>query len=473
MINIYNGRTTAADIEKLGKTTVQAFRADVHCADNGSYYLDLECPVEYSEYIFEDEILSAESPSPDGTIRKQLFRVSEVERRRKKLKARCWHISYDTKRYVVAEYIPTEGMTCAQAVAALQSATDVENPFILTCDINDPITMTFVRMTLFECLEKICQYFKAHIIRDNRSIHITRNNSDDFGARIAYGKNLKDISCYVDWSEVCTKVLPVGEDDITLDDLYVNAVDIDGLTEYDYPFTKVVKFDQDNELTEKIERSDFEKAEEDAVLNGNNLRESDYANRSDYTAAVQAAYWQRYKPTYFPDAGDYPSSGTDEEKSAADKKIKDAKNAVVDAAYNAARAAVLKPNLLLLAQSYLKAHNVPSVKYTIKADVPEITYLGQVGHLYDKSLGISDLEFTLTEFEYDCILGKMTQFTYGDVVQPLIGAKTDSTSYARSGVTAAKGNIQLMENGGSDTYLITEDNRYILTEFDQYIPVEE
>lgn len=462
MINVYGLQgKTMADFERLGYATIQAYRAKVTCTDNGKYVLDLECPVEYSDLIVEDAQITAESPSPDGTIRKQVFRVSDVERRRKKMTATCPHISFDLDNYIVAHYESPEGATCAQVVAALQTATDAQHPFTLHCNITSPINMVFERMSLSECLDKICQYFGAHIIRDNFDITIAKNHTEDFGARIAYGKNLKDISCFVDWSDVCTKVFPVGEDNITIDGLYLEATSIDGLTDYGIPYTKVVSFQQDRELTEKIQRSDYETAEENRVLNGHNLRESDYANRSDYTTAVQAAYWSEYF------SGSYPAT------EAADEQIKDEKNARIDAAYNAARAAVLKPDLVKLATNYLKNHNVPTVRYRIKADVPEITYIGQIGHLYDKHLGIYDLKFTLTEFEYDCILMKMTEFVYGDVLQPLIGEKTDAKSFARQDVMGAKGNVPLMENYADDTFIITENSAYIVTEVDQYIPIEE
>ena len=70
----------------------------------------------------------------------------------------------------------------------------------------------------------------------------------DNGVTIQYKKNLKEITAKYDWSNVVTKLLPVGYDGILLDEIYIYSD-----TQYSIPYTKTVSFEQGD-----INQEDYE-----------------------------------------------------------------------------------------------------------------------------------------------------------------------------------------------------------------------
>ena len=70
---------------------------------------------------------------------------------------------------------------------------------------------------------------------------------------VRYAKNMKDITAEADWSEVVTKLMPVGRDGIMLPEVYVLSD-----RQYDIPFTKKINFTQDSVLEEDYQDEDGE-----------------------------------------------------------------------------------------------------------------------------------------------------------------------------------------------------------------------
>lgn len=113
----------------------------------------------------------------------------------------------------------------------------------------------------------------GHLVRDNNDIKILTSIGADNGVTIRYGKNLKNISVKYDWSTVCTKLLPVGKDGFTLDNLYVFA-DV----QYELPYTQTISFQQD------INREDYESDEQytQALREDLTLQATNYLNVYQY-----------------------------------------------------------------------------------------------------------------------------------------------------------------------------------------------
>ena len=97
-----------------------------------------------------------------------------------------------------------------------------------------------------EAITTVLERWGGHLVRDGFNIQIRQTIGQDNGIEIRYRKNLKEITATYDWSNVCTKLLPVGKDGYTLDSLYVYAN-----IQYDIPYTKTVSFSQD------INREDY------------------------------------------------------------------------------------------------------------------------------------------------------------------------------------------------------------------------
>ena len=220
--------------ESNGDAVIQATRAVVHKVDNGDFYLELECGLEYIDYIKPNNIIVA--PTPQGD---QAFRIDTIESTRKKITAKCWHLFYDSENYVIADsYVSSKN--CNDALDHLNAATDNPSPFTTLSDVQTIASFRCVRNSLYEAIQTVLERWGGHLVRDNYNIQIRNTIGQDNGVTIQYKKNLKEITVSYDWSNVCTKCLPVGQDGYLLDELYLYS-DI----QYDIPYTKTVSFEQD------------------------------------------------------------------------------------------------------------------------------------------------------------------------------------------------------------------------------------
>lgn len=249
MIKVFQPAEGQADFRSSnGDVVVQPLRAFVTKVDNGDYYLELEAPLDYLEYLKPQNIIVVDLPQ--GA---QGFRIiAPVETTRTKIKIKAWHLYYDTNNYIIADsYVMNK--SCQQALRHLNNATDSESPFTMYSDIDDTKSYRCVRKSLNEAISVVLERWGGHLVRDNFSISINETIGEDRGVTIQYRKNLKEISVSEDWSSVCTKLLPVGVNGLTLDD----DPYVDGQYHYRIPFTKTVTFDQSN-----IVKEDYETEEE-------------------------------------------------------------------------------------------------------------------------------------------------------------------------------------------------------------------
>jgi phage minor structural protein len=235
-----------------GDAVIIPTRAVVHKVDNGDYYLEIEVGLEYIDYIKPNNIIVA--PTPQG---EQGFRIGTIETTGKKITAKCYHLFYDAQNYVIADtYIKEKN--CNAALDQLNTHTDNESPFTTLSDVETIASFRCVRQSLNEAIETILERWGGHLVRDNFNIQIRNTIGQDNGVSIQYKKNLKDITATYDWSGVCTKILPVGQDGFLLDELYLYSD-----TQYDIPYTKTVSFEQD-------------------------INEEDYPDVDSYKAALRA-----------------------------------------------------------------------------------------------------------------------------------------------------------------------------------------
>lgn len=325
MIKVFSPNDT--DYRSNGNIVILPTLAIVHKVDNGDYDLDITCGLDYADYVSENNIIVA--PTPQG---EQAFRIKTVEKTRSKITIKARHKFYDSENYLIRDSYVVE-KNCNDALDHLNAATDNPSPFTTLSDVETVNSFRCVRKSLLEAINTVLERWGGHLVRDNNIIQIRDSIGSDNGVTIQYKKNLKEISVVYDWSNVCTKVLPVGKDGITLDYIYSEV-------QYSTPFTRSVSFEQD------IERENFETDE-------------------DYIAAL--------------------------EEDLQDK-----------------------------AERYLEISQYPAVTYTLNANVDKITDIGDIIRVYDERLGI-DIQTSVLSFDYDCILGKYTQVTFGTAPKSLTG----------------------------------------------------
>ena len=242
MIKVF-GQTDKA-FASNGDAVLLPLKARVHKVDNGDFYLDLETGLEYVDFLVEGNIIVANTPQGD-----QAFRVGNVEKTKRKLSTKAYHVFYDSENYLIADsYVSNKN--CNDALDHLNNATDTESPFTTLSDITTIASFRCVRKSLYEAVQTVIERWGGHIVRDNFNIKVMSTIGQDNGVTVRYKKNLKEITCQENWDNVVTKILPVGKDGILLNALDSSAdIYLYSSVVYPIPYTKTVSFDQ-NDIVE-------------------------------------------------------------------------------------------------------------------------------------------------------------------------------------------------------------------------------
>ena len=242
-----------------GDKIILPLKAKVHKQDNGDFYLDLEAPLSYIDYLVPNNIIVANTPQGD-----QPFRIANVENTRSRIKVKAYHVFYDSKNYLIQDSYVVD-KNCNDALDHLNNSTDTISPFTTLSDITKIASYRCVRKSLYEAIQVLLERYGGHLYRDEWTIGIKANIGQDNGVTIRYGKNLKDIKATYDWANVCTKLLPVGKDGLLLNaiDPYASVYLI-SQTQYDIPFTKTVSFDQSDIVEDDYKDEETGEVDEDA-----------------------------------------------------------------------------------------------------------------------------------------------------------------------------------------------------------------
>lgn len=272
MIKLFD--TTDNLFQSNGDKIIIPTRAIVHKEDNGSYYLDLECSLDYVDWLTPNRIIVANTPQGE-----QAFRITNVDKTRKKITLKANHIFYDSMNYLIQDSYVVE-KNCNQALDHLNSATDNESPFTTLSDVPTIASFRCVRKSLYEAIQVVLERWGGHLVRDNFEIGIRDSIGADNEVTIRYGKNLKNIQATYNWDNVVTKLMPVGRDGLLLPEVYLYSA-----SSYDIPYTKTISFDQSN-----IEEEDYadENAFQQALIQdlrqkGNDYLATNYLPMVNYT----------------------------------------------------------------------------------------------------------------------------------------------------------------------------------------------
>ena len=233
MIRVYGA--TERLFNYNGLKVLNPLFAEVLKVDNGDYYLELEDMLDNLEYYQKGMIIRASTPW--GI---QGFRCDNPIIKNNRITCKAWHLSYDSKNYIVNEAYATSA-NCNDALNRYNDNTDTPSPFTVSSNISTKKTTTAVRKSLFDVFTDLANEYSGHWDRDNFNFGIRSRIGQDRGVVLAYNKNITDIKVEENWDNVCTKILPYvknGEDAITLEGIYVET----GESLYDVQYTKVVEF---------------------------------------------------------------------------------------------------------------------------------------------------------------------------------------------------------------------------------------
>ena len=271
MIKVYE--PTERLFNHNGLKILHPLKAEIYIEDNGDYYLELETRIEDLEYIQEGYILRVNTRWGE-----QGFRLTDPKRKNNRITVKGYHLWKDSSKYVIVNsYV--DNKDCNDALDHLNRSCDAVTPFTTISDISIINSTRIIRKSFEEAIAVLIEKWGGHLYRDNWTIGIKKQIGLDRGAVIKYAKNSKTIEAKEDWSKVVTKMLPVGYDGITLPEIYLEA-DI----QYDTPYTKVVKFEQDIDQEEfRDEDGNIdEQAYTDALISDLRIQAEDYLKENKY-----------------------------------------------------------------------------------------------------------------------------------------------------------------------------------------------
>ena len=242
-----------------GDKIILPLKAKVHKEDNGDFYINVEAPLTYIDYLVPNNIIVANTPQGD-----EPFRITNVENTRSKIKVKAYHVFYDSENYLIQDSYVVD-KNCNDALDHLNNSTDNTSPFTTISDITKIASYRCIRKSLYEAIQVLLERYGGHLTRDSWTIGIRASIGQDNGVTIRYGKNLKDIKATYNWDNVCTKLLPVGKDGLLLNATDPTAsVYLQSTTQYEIPYTKTVSFDQSNIVEDDYKDEETGELDEDA-----------------------------------------------------------------------------------------------------------------------------------------------------------------------------------------------------------------
>ena len=223
--------------------------------NDNTLYCDIDCiyTSEVAEVFKEGAII--EITGKHGG----LFRVNNPIISGTRLKARCFSFFKDAENYMIRNLVLTNS-TVTAALEALKGACGTECTLGLSTDFIDEVTVTceISNSTLAEALVLLEKLTGGYLCTHKKEITLYKSLEKQISKELRYAENIKKFKKTENWSEVCTKIIPVGKDGILLDEYYLESD-----TQYDIPYTKKIEFEQE------ISADDFEnqKSYENALKN--------------------------------------------------------------------------------------------------------------------------------------------------------------------------------------------------------------
>lgn len=234
MIKIFNATDT--DFNTAGNIIINPLYChEVKKKSLNGWYIDVEIPIKYKEYIKADKLCVVKTKSK---LNPQAFRINKnIKYTTKKIKFTAEHVMFDSRKYALLDVRPTD-LNGLNGLKYINERTDKNSPFsIVSSDVENINTVYLVRKNLLEAWEIFEERWGGIFDADNWNISFKQKVGNDNGETIAYGKNMQGFEILEDWSNVCTKILPVGPNGLLLKEVYLESE-----VQYEVPYTKIVEF---------------------------------------------------------------------------------------------------------------------------------------------------------------------------------------------------------------------------------------
>lgn len=246
MIKIFNANDR--DFSTAGNIIVEPIKCrEFKKKSLNGWYIEVELPIKYKDYIEADKLCVVQTKSK---LNPQAFRIGEnIETTTRKIKFMAKHVMFDAERYFLVDVRPTN-QNGINALNYINQRTDNISPFSIYSNVENVNTAYFIRKNLLEAWTIIEERWNGVFDADNWNISFLKSVGHDNGESIIYGKNMQSMEIYEDWSNVVTRLYPIGYDGLTLPEEYLES-DI----QYEIPYTKSIEFQTDLEQEEQTEEN--------------------------------------------------------------------------------------------------------------------------------------------------------------------------------------------------------------------------
>ena len=207
-------------------------------------YCDIECYcTTENEALFKEGTIICIKGVHGG-----MFRIKNPISTGKRLKARCYSLYEDAKNYAIQSLI-LDNEPISTALEKAKAACDSEPILNFFTDFPDDVTVTctFTNTTLSAVLETLAELTGGFLKTEANTVNLLQSLGKTLIKELRYGSNIKSFKKIEDWSNVCTKIMPIGNEGIMLDEVYLESE-----TQYERPYTKVVEFEQKLEADDSI-----------------------------------------------------------------------------------------------------------------------------------------------------------------------------------------------------------------------------
>lgn len=274
MIKIFNANDR--DFSTAGNIIIEPTKCrEFKKKSLNGWYIEVEMPIMYKDYIEKDKLCVVKTKSK---LNPQAFRIGEnITYTNRKISFTANHVMFDAVNYLLLDVRPTN-LNGINTLNYINERTDNNSPFKMFSNIENVNTAYFIRKNLLEAWATIEERWNGVFDADNWNISFLQSVGNDNGETIIYGKNMQSMEIFEDWSNVVTKLYPVGYDGIMLPEKFIES-DV----KYEVPYTKTIDFQTDLEKEEQIEENLINELRTNAheYLEENKYPKVSYTTKSD------------------------------------------------------------------------------------------------------------------------------------------------------------------------------------------------
>lgn len=212
------------DYTTLGDKVIQPRSCFEKKEDNGDWRIELEADISYLDWLANEYVLMIPTKA-DGN---QPFRIWKTTVTNSVVKVIARHIGFDLESHIL-EY--AFGYSYTSNVASHVDRT-------LRFAVPQPNhtssgsawasgRVVFKGNNTLENMYEILAKFGGHLVFNGWNVEIAETIGTDNGIVVEYGKNLEEAEAYEDWSEVCTTILPIGDNNLLISEVFEDPKTID------------------------------------------------------------------------------------------------------------------------------------------------------------------------------------------------------------------------------------------------------